>query len=238
MDIKIKSDNQNIAATLIKPEGAKEPLPALIFVHGWKSDKRGNVKRAVEISKLGFICLCIDLRGHGNSDGSIEDFSRKDHLEDIKSAYKYLSELPEVKKNNIGIIGSSYGGYLAAVAVNDLKFNRLVLRVPALYFDDNFDVPTDKLINGDPKAFKTWDLTSENSLALKGVKNFKGKILIIEAEKDIVIPTEVINNYRNIADKKNTKFVLMRDTPHSLETQQQEDAYLYILKHWLKGEER
>ena len=56
MELKLKVNNQNLAATLIKPEGFKEPLPALIFVHGWKSDQSGNIRRASEVSKLGFVC--------------------------------------------------------------------------------------------------------------------------------------------------------------------------------------
>lgn len=229
-DIKI---NNQISATLITPDKVTKPLPALLFIHGWRSNKSGNVKRAEELSKRGFISLCIDLRGHGESEGSIEEFSRKDHLEDIKNSYEYLKKLNQVNKEKIGIVGASYGGYLAAVAVNDLNFSRLVLRVPALYFDNDFSIQTDKLINGDTKAFKSWGLTPKNSLALKGVKNFKGNILLIEAEKDTVIPHQVIENYKQFANPKKTKYVLMRDTPHSLETEAQEEAYLYILKHWL-----
>jgi len=226
--------NNQISATLIKPDKIKKPLPALIFIHGWRSNKTGNIKRSLEISTLGFNCLNIDLRGHGDSDGTVDEFSRQDHIDDIKNAYAYLEKLEDVDKTKIGIIGASYGGYLSAVATNYLKFNRLVLRVPALYFDKEFKTPTDKLIKDDTKAFKTWDLTQEKSLALKGLKNFKGNILIIEAENDTIIPHEVIANYREIANPKRTKYVLMRDTPHSLETQQQEEAYLYILKKWLK----
>lgn len=230
---------QNLSAELINPEGFKKPLPALIFIHGWKSNKKGNTKRAQEISKLGFICLCLDLRGHGESSGTIEQFSRKDHLEDIKQAYSYLQTLPEVNKAEIGIVGSSYGGYLSAVITNYLKFKWLVLRVPALYFDDNFDIETDKLIKGDPKAFKTADLTPEKSLALKGVKNFSGEILIIEAEKDTVIPHAVIENYLDtIKDKRKLTYKVMKKTPHSLETEDQEKEYLQMLTDWLSPENK
>lgn len=249
MKLNFKVNNQNLAATIIKPEGFKSPLPALIWIHGWKSDKKGNTKRALEISKLGFVCLTLDLRGHGESDGRIDQFSRKDHLEDIKTAYKYLSELKGVNPNKIGIVGSSYGGYLAAVAANYLKFKWLVLRVPALYsegiqrrskakelyFDDNFNLPTDKLINGDPKAFKTSGLTAQNSLALKGVANFLGEVLIIEADKDTVIPHPVIENYMEvISDKSKLTYKVMKGAPHSLETEEQEKEYIEILKNWLK----
>src|SRR3989344_1847077 len=180
MNLILKINSQNLAATLIKPEGFKKPLPGLIWIHGWKSNQNGNIKRSTEVSKLGFICLTLDLRGHGQSQGIISQYSQKDHLEDIKAAYKYLLENPDVDPDNIGIIGSSYGGCLSAVATNYLKFKWLVLRVPALYVDKYFDVPTEELIGKDEegKAFRSSDSTPEKSLALKGVANFKGKILI------------------------------------------------------------
>jgi len=234
MKLSLKVNNQNLGTDLIIPTKIKTPLPALIFVHGWRSNRSGNTKRAEQISKLGIICLTLDLRGHGDSGGSIEEFSRADHMEDIKSAYEYLSNLPDVDKNKIGIIGASYGGYLAAVSLNYLKYNRIVLRVPALYFDDNFNIPTDRLINGDPKAFKTAGLTPKNSLALKGISNFKGKILIIESENDKIIPHQVIENYMEVINnKKQLTCKIMKNTPHSLETEKQEKEYIKTLMKWL-----
>ena len=135
----------------------------------------------------------------------------------------------------IGIIGSSYGGYLSAVASNFLEFEWLILRVPALYFDDNFNVPTDRLINEDPRAFKTSNLKTQNSLALKGVSNFPGDILIIESEKDDIIPHPVIENYSEaIPDKRLLAYIIMNGAGHSLETKEQEKEYIEILKNWLK----
>lgn len=232
-DIKI---NGNLAATLIKPENSKKPLPGLIFIHGWESSKKGNTKRAQEISKLGFICLTIDLRGHGDSEGTIDQFSRKDHLEDIKSTYQYLKNLDEVAEETIGIIGSSYGGYLSAVAANYLEFDCIVLRVPALYFDKDFDTPTDKLIKENPQAFTSSDLTEKNCLALKGIANFPGEIFIIESEKDEVIPHAVIENYLSvITDKRKLTYKIMKGAGHHFWNNPKLDKeYLNILKNWLK----
>lgn len=233
MKLTLKSEGQNLAATLIKPNGFKTPLPALIFIHGWMSDQTGNIKRVAEISKLGFICLTLDLRGHGQSAGNLDQYSRKNHLEDIKAAYKHLADLQEVNKEKIGIIGSSYGGYLSAVATNFLKFKWLILRVPALYFDDNFDTPSAQLIKQDKNAFITSGLTPKNSLALKGVANFSGEILIIESEKDTVIPHAVIRNYLKFTDKRKLTYKVMQGATHSLETKMQEKEYIDILNNWL-----
>lgn len=231
MKLNLKVNNQ-ISATLIKPENLEAKNPALIFVHGWRSDQTGNIKRAKPLTDLGFIILTIDLRGHGESAGKLEDYSRENHVEDIKAAYDYLSTLPEVDTEKIGIVGSSYGAYLSAVVTNFKKFNKLVLRVPALYFDKNIDIPSAKLMAGDPKAFKSDDLNPKNSLAIKGVSEFKGKALIIEAEKDSIIPHSVIENYLRFA-QKNTEYKVMEGAPHSLETEEQEKEYIKILKNWL-----
>lgn len=232
-DIKI---NGSLAATIIKPDDFKKSLPGLIFIHGWESSKKGNTKRAEEISTFGFICLTIDLRGHGESEGTIDQFSRQDHLEDVKSAYHYLKNLDQVEKEKIGIIGSSYGGYLSAVAANYLEFDCIVLRVPALYFDKDFDTPTDKLIKENPQAFTGNDLTEKNCLALKGVANFPGEILLIESEKDEVIPHAVIENYLSVLpDKRRLTYEIMKGAGHHFWNNPEFDVeYLLILKNWLK----
>lgn len=235
MQLNLKVENRALSANIIKPDNFKTPLPALIFIHGWKSNQEGNIKRAQEISKLGYVCLTLDLSGHGDSDGKTDEFSRGDHIEDIKAAYEYLSQLPEIDPEKIGILGSSYGGYLSAVALNFLKFRWLVLRVPALYFDQGFDIPTDKLIKENPQAFTSSELTPENCLALKGVNNFSGKILLIESEKDAIIPHPVIENYLREINKKNLTYLIMKGAGHHFWDHPEFDIeYLRILKNWLK----
>lgn len=236
MKLTLKSKNQNLSVNLIKPQNFKAPLPALIFIHGWKSNQEGNIKRAEEISKLGFVCLTLDLRGHGESAGKIDLFSREDHLEDIKAAFKYLSNLKDIDPNRIGILGSSYGGYLSAVALNFLKFKWLILRVPALYFDEGFDTPTDKLIKENPQAFTSSDLTPENCLALKGITNFPGDILLIESEKDEIIPHPVIENYLSIIkDRNKLTYRVMKGAGHHFWNNPEfDEVYLDIVIDWLR----
>lgn len=235
MKLSLKVGNRNLSVNLIKPEGLKTPAPALIFVHGWKSNQEGNILRANEISKLGFICLTIDLRGHGESEGSVEEFSRKDHLEDLKAAYDFLTNREDIDPERIGIIGASYGGYLAAILTNFKKLKWLVMRVPALYFDDKFEVPSEILIGNkeEKDAFRSTNLTPQESLALKGTTNFKNPILIIESEMDTIIPTETIQNYLRFAPK-NTQHIVMKGTPHDLRTQDQQKEYIELLKTFFK----
>lgn len=231
--INIPVGNRKIVANLIRPEKLKTLSPALLFIHGWQSDKTGNTKRAEALSKLGFICLCIDLSGHGESSGELGDFSRKDHLEDVISSYDYLRNLSSVDSEQIGVIGASYGAYLGAMLALKRKLKWLMMRVPALYFDQQFEVPTKELIGDeDNEAFRSTDLVPEESSALKAISDFKGNLLIIESENDQVIPKQTIENYLRFAPEKTTH-VVMKNTAHSLETREEEMEYIKILEKFL-----
>ncbi len=240
MKFHLKSDNQNLSANLVKPENlraknlpAGRQVPALLFIHGWGSSQEGNILRAEKLSELGFICVTIDLRGHGESDGKLEEFSRKDHLEDVLAAYDYIANLPEVDREQIGVIGASYGGYLASILAGERKIKWLVLRVPALYFDKNFDTSTLQLIENEVEAFKTSNLKPEDSLPLKSVQNFSGEILLIESEDDAIIPHSVIENYLEYINKDQLTYKIMKNTPHDLRTEDQQREYIGILKSFL-----
>lgn len=235
--LNLKSGNLNLSVNLIQPENLKPKNPALIFIHGWSSNQTGNIERAKELAKIGFICLTIDLRGHGLSDGKLEEFSRKDHLEDALVAYDYLKSQPDVDHEQIGVIGASYGAYLGAILTLHRKIKWLVMRVPALYFDEKFNVPSLELIgdNKEKEAFRSFDLTPEKALPLKGVSEFSGDILLIESEKDAMIPHATIENYLDFINKKQLTYKVMQDTPHDLRTDSQKKNYIDILIQWFKG---
>lgn len=234
--VKITSGDQNLSASLIKPENLKSKNPALFFIHGWSSNQTGNIERAKALAKIGFICLTIDLRGHGESDGKLGEFSRKDHLEDVLTAYDYLKSQPDVDPEKIGVIGASYGAYLGAILTLHRKIKWLIMRVPALYFDKNFDVPTLKLFEQDENAFRYSGLNEDQSKALKAFADFKGHILLVEGELDKVVLHDTIQNYLDSKkDKTNLEYVVMKGAPHYLETEKQKREFVEIMIKWFKG---
>lgn len=78
--------------------------PAIIFIPGWTSDETGYKPRAEALIKLGYICLTISLRGHGESFGKMEDFSRADYIQDAIAAYDFLVKQKEVDTNIIDLV--------------------------------------------------------------------------------------------------------------------------------------
>lgn len=75
--IKIPVESNFITGRLLHPKIIKPNQPALLLLHGWMSNDSGNIKRAEELIKLGFICLTINFRGHGDSSGELENFLDK-----------------------------------------------------------------------------------------------------------------------------------------------------------------
>jgi dienelactone hydrolase len=65
--------------------------------------------------------------------------SREESLRDILAAYDFLAAQPNVDSDSIAVVGSSYGGYLAALLTALRPVKWLALRVPALYKDSEWE---------------------------------------------------------------------------------------------------
>src|SRR5690242_1266239 len=92
---------------------AERPKPlAFLFIHGWTGHQ--NLIAARALCDHGFTCLTYDMRGVGDSAGDFDSLTRADYLEDACAAYDYLREQvgPDTP---IGVAGSSFGSYLAAL---------------------------------------------------------------------------------------------------------------------------
>lgn len=212
----------------------KNPALIMIYVHGWSSSEKRWIWRVKKIADaIGGTHITFNLRGHGESSGTLSEFSRTDHLEDILAIYDFISKNFATK--SIGICGSSYGAYLSAIATTKRKFNRLILREPALYRDEYFSQKTATLIaeNGD-STFQQSGLTVENNMALKAVQKFQGDILFVESGIHDVLPQETIQDYRNVLQEKDYSYRFMKDSDHVMSKKENEEEFVAILIEWLK----
>ena len=109
------SDELRLDGTIFYPNNKGNKFPAILFVHGWTSERKRSYQYAKALSKLGYVCLLFDMRGHGTSDGDINKATTKEFLDDVLAAYDYLMKVEGVDKENISAVGSSFGGYLIAL---------------------------------------------------------------------------------------------------------------------------
>ena len=122
-------DGLMLAATWYEP--STRPAPAVIFVHMLQKSRRDWEQVAAQMAAEGIGGLAIDLRGHGESPGSPQDYAGM--VQDVRAARRFLSSRPEVTPARIGIAGASIGATLAALAAaEDPSVVSLALLSPSL----------------------------------------------------------------------------------------------------------
>lgn len=218
------------------PEELKGDSPAVLFIHGWGSSEETYRESARKIAGLGAICFTITLRGHGGTSHQRETVSRTDNLHDALTALDRLLAEDGVDSRRIGVVGSSYGGYLAALLTREREMRWLGLRAPALYKDEGFEWPKRRL-NQDPDLhdFRRRPVPPEDNLALQCCTRFEGDVLLVESEHDTVIPHQVLANYLNAFQRVRSRaHHLIRDADHALGNPAHRREYEHVLYEWFK----
>jgi len=228
----LRVDGQHILGTLISPGSL---IPGVLFVHGWGGDQRQYQGRARQLAGLGCICLTFDLRGHAQTRAQHETVSREEGLRDVLAAYDFLAAQHNVDSQSIAVVGSSYGGYLAALLTSLRPVKWLALRVPALYKDTDWALPKERLKGQqDLAAYRLLPVHPEQSRALQACQAFNGDALIVESERDNVVPHQVIVNYRDaFVNARSVAYRVIAGADHSLSSPACQNAYTTVLIEWL-----
>ena len=192
-----------------------------MFIHGLGSSQSGYISRAEAVTAaLGIVCLTFDLGGHGESQGTLNELSPRDHLTDAVAALDRLTQIEYVDASRIGGCGASYGGYLAALLVAERPVRRLLLRAPAKYPDEYIDT-----------SIQSWrgSTAVESSAPFRALGAFRGQVLVVESELDTVIPPAVIDEYA--AKSPFTRRVVIPGAGHAI-TPKFEGALVDIICAW------
>ena len=110
-------DDVRLVASLYLPVGGEEWWPGLVVCPGFGSTRERHADFGERAAAAGFATLIVDLRGHGESDGQVD----ANLFNDVAAAFHYLQSRPEINPMNVGIRGSSMGGWLAIHTAAHLK---------------------------------------------------------------------------------------------------------------------
>jgi uncharacterized protein len=230
--LQIPVDDARLAGTLLAPATT---APGVLFVHGWGGSQEQDLERARAAAGLGCMCMTFDLRGHAAHLQHCEIVTREDNLRDLLAAYDLLAGRRGVDRSAIGIVGSSYGGYLAAIATSLRKVRWLALRAPALYKDAEWTKPKLALhADSDLAAFRRRELRAEENRALRACAEFRGDVLIVESEHDAIVPHPVIANYvAAFAHAHSLTSRVIKGADHGLSDEESRQAYSGLLANWI-----
>jgi dienelactone hydrolase len=216
------SGSHLISGWLYEPRPTSGQPPGVLFLHGLASSQRGYDGRARRVrDELGCASLTFDLSGHGLSDGQMEQLSPRDHLADAAAAYDYLVSQGHVGEGRVGVCGASYGGYLASLLVGLRPVKRLLLRAPALYDDAALDVSLGRQ--------PSMRMDANAKLLLAVLNAYEGEILVVEGDKDEVIPPAVIQWYVSASDRAEHQII---PATHALAEPPMEQAFQAVIVNW------
>ena len=125
----IDDGDKELSGLLYQPAyaSADNSVPAIVIAHGISESKDMMSSLGLELSKRGFVVLCVDLLGHGQSEGTVEDGSNEPSF-GVTAAVQYLRFQPFVNSSAIGLIGHSLGGgAIRAAAAEDGHIDAVVL---------------------------------------------------------------------------------------------------------------
>lgn len=126
-------DGLVLRGTLVMPAEAVQCPVILVHGGGVTREEGGFFTRmATALAEAGVPSLRFDLRGHGESEGRIEDLTLAAVLNDIRIAVAEVRDL--VACETVHLLGASFGGGLCAyyAAKRPSEISRLVLLNPQL----------------------------------------------------------------------------------------------------------
>ena len=124
-EITFKNNDIKLYGMLYQPRNQiGKPLNYVILVHGSGAQDRFSpyyISLGYSLAKNGFGVLLYDKRGTGLSSGNFESSSMEDLADDALAALNYLKDREDIKKSEIGFLGTSQGGWISSIAANKSK---------------------------------------------------------------------------------------------------------------------
>lgn len=222
-DCVFKVGDETLMGTKLYAASGREP--SVISFHGFgQTASRARIRYVLDyLAQHGVSSACFDFSGNGDST-NFESATLNLRKKQALAAAKELGR----KQGSLAIIGTSMGGFIAAILAPQLKPRSLVLFSPAVYPEDAMGLKLDQKFPMAARASGTY----LNSPAFRALSTFKGKLLIVAAERDTVLPRDVIDLYVESArSAKGTKVIKLDTTEHkvNLWLQEHEEERIQVL---------
>lgn len=190
--------------------GDKVPgKPPILFLHGAGQSTREFFNPIRENLFLNHLpSVAFDFIGHGETGGNLVESSLKERSEQASAVIETLG-----LASPLSIVAASMSGYTAIKLLEKYEIAKLALIVPAVYHADAYAVAFNRGFSEIIRQPRSWLHTDAWGI----LKQFKGDLLIIKAEKDAVIPEEVLTKIYESANQARTKAIhVVRESPHKI----------------------
>ena len=134
-DVEFNADGSLIRAWMYRPQNTAQRWPVVVMAGGFSIVKEMHLPQYAEAFAGAGLCVVLfDFRNLGASEGlPRQELNPWQQAEDYRHTITYVSSLPHVDPDRIGIWGSSYsGGHCLMVAATDRRVKCVAVQVPTI----------------------------------------------------------------------------------------------------------
>ncbi len=159
--------------------------PRVLILHGAGNANRESFRLFREQLMIhGISSAAFDFVGHGDTGGELKSSSLLSRTRQASSVADWLDI-----QQPFSVIGASMGAYTAVKLLEYYQLESLILIVPAMYTASAYTIPFNEGFTDIIRQPESW----EHSDAWNLLSGYRGRLLIIAAENDKIIPKGVIN---------------------------------------------
>ena len=230
---------------------SKGKFPCVVMFHGLTGNRSEAhyifTKTARRLASLGIAAFRFDFRGSGDSEGKFENMSIATEISDAKEALKFIKKHKNIKSDDIGILGLSMGGFVAAstCGITPGVKSTVLWSAVASYrmqyekqFGKNFtvkDFPVKKDFGGLVVKRKYYIAAlNSNDLPRESLGKFKGPLLIVHSDNDDnVLPVSARIHYKASASEQKV-LKIIKGGGHTFADANIEPKVIELTAKWFK----
>jgi len=229
-NFEITSIYNKIKGLMVVPGGRKK-FPCVILSHGLVSSKESSKYTLLSniFAESGIATCRFDYHGCGESGGDIAETTLTKRLENLDAVTEYIMHHPSVDPDNIGILGSSFGGTTCVLKAAKDKRIKCISPWATPYRLEKED---DGNISGIP--FKETIFTDFEEYDILAEARKVSDALVIHGEMDEIVPCEEGKTiYKNIQKPK--KCIIIKGGDHILSNPSHRDKAINLALKWFLG---
>ena len=193
-----------------------EDLPTrILMLHGAGQSHRGKMAPLRrELAELGIGSYAFDFVGHGETGGDLASSSLEDRTGQARAVIEHLG-----LGSPLRILAASMSAHTAVQLTRFHEVAALALIVPAMYARDAYRVKFDGEFSRIIRRPDSW----RDSDGWEVLGRFEGRLLVVAAGDDRVIPPQIVQLYHESATSASSRILhVVPDLGHMLFTEMRE----------------
>jgi len=165
----------------------------VLMLHGGGEHHRGKMRPLrLDLAERGVGSFAFDFVGHGETGGVLGTTSLRERSD---QAAAVIDALGLAARGPMALSAASMGAHTAVDLLGRYRIDRLILVVPAMYATAAHDVRFDQGFSEVIRRPESW----RDAAGWQRLRGYRGRLLVIAAELDTVIPKGVVELYTSCA---------------------------------------